>query len=143
VALIRRRRDEQILYLTQWNPRWHALHFVSGHKRPEECFGECLVREVGEELGLSEGIDFAVAPQPLAQLRFEAWSESARVMTSYEFTVYEVALIGGTSTIEQVAANPDNRWVAGAEIHAGRCGDGTPISPTTARVLTALEPNWA
>jgi hypothetical protein len=140
VALIRRSHQGQTEFLSQWNPKWQALHFISGHKRPDESFRECLIREMGEELGLSIGGDYTVADQPISQLQFDAWSESAQAMTSYEFAVYEVTLNGG-STLAKVAANPDNRWVTEDEIRAGRCADGTRISPTMARVLMALAPD--
>ena len=54
-AVIRRDERGQTLWLAQWNPKWGAYHFVGGHKRPEETFRECLVREIGEELHLCEG----------------------------------------------------------------------------------------
>src|SRR3712207_3090882 len=94
VALVRRQDQGQALYLAQWNRTWGAFHLIGGHKRPQESFPECLIREVGEELGLAEGTDFAVPAEPLAHLEFEAWSESARVETSYVLEVFEVELTG-------------------------------------------------
>src|SRR4051812_24779597 len=79
VALIRREEGGQILWLAQWNPKWQAYHFISGHRRPEETFRECLVREVHEELGLAEGVDYTAA----AHLGFQAFSQGAGVETQY------------------------------------------------------------
>jgi 8-oxo-dGTP pyrophosphatase MutT (NUDIX family) len=137
VALIRRRDAGQTVHLTQWNPKWQALYFVSGHKRPTETFRECIVREIGEELGLVSDVDCRLPDEPVGQLRFQAWSEAARTFTSYEFAIYEVTLTGD-SALAKIMANPDNRWVTEAEILAGLCTDGTRISPTMTRVLTAL-----
>ena len=137
LALIRRVCEGQACYLAQWNPKWAALHFVSGHKRPAETFRECIVREIGEELGLTSSAERFVAETPRAVLEFTAWSESAGMETSYEMAVFEVEL-SEASALAKVAANPDNRWVAESEILAGQCADGTRISPTMARVLTEL-----
>ena len=54
VALIRPVHDGQNLWLAQWNPKWRQFHFVSAHRRPDETFRECLVREIAEELELGE-----------------------------------------------------------------------------------------
>jgi 8-oxo-dGTP pyrophosphatase MutT (NUDIX family) len=137
VALIRRLELWQTLYLTQWNPNWRALHLIAGHKHPEESFRVCLIREVGEELGLSEAKDFVASSGPLARLDFDALSGSARQMTAYTMEVFGVELIGD-SALAKVEANSDNRWVTEAEIRAGRCADGTRVSPTIGRILTML-----
>jgi hypothetical protein len=57
VALIRSDRDGQTLWLAQWNPRWGAYHFV---------------REVTEELGLREEVDFHAAPERSVHLEYSA-----------------------------------------------------------------------
>jgi hypothetical protein len=51
--------------------------------------------------------------------------------------LYEVAL-SSESALAKVAANPDNRWVTEAEILAGRCNDGTRVSPTMMRIVMRL-----
>ncbi len=135
VALIRRTHEGRTCYLAQWNPKWMALHFVSGHKRPEETFRECIIREISEELRLTPGTDVFFAGAPGAVLEFAAWSKSAGVETLYEMAVFQVQLSGG-SAMAKVAANPDNRWVTEGEILLGQCADGTRISPTMARILT-------
>jgi hypothetical protein len=134
--------EGQASYLAQWNPKWQALHFVSGHKRPEETFRECIVREISEELGLTPGSNTIVAGAPRAVLEFAAWSESAAVETWYEMAVFDVAL-SGERTLATIAANPDNRWVTGSEILAGQCDDGTRISPTMARIVKTLSQEQA
>lgn len=137
VALIRRRQGAQTLYLAQWNPNWRALHLIAGHKHPDEAFRGCLIREIGEELGLTEATEFIASDRPLARLEFDAQSASVGQMTSYTMDVFEVEVIGD-SALAKVEANPENRWVTEAEIGAGGCEDGTRISPTTRRILTML-----
>src|SRR5438093_216363 len=78
VALIRREQDGQTLWLAQWNPKWQRYHFVSGHRSPDETFRECLVREIAEELNLSEGLDYQVSSALPIQLEFIDFSESTQ-----------------------------------------------------------------
>ena len=137
VACITRQEQGQTLYLAQWNLHWRALNFIAGHKRPEESFRECLIREIGEELGLALGEDYQIPDEPLLRLEFEAFSDGAWELTSYVLEVFRVVL-NEDSAVEKIAANPDNRWVTEAEILAGRCTDSTRISPTVARVVTTL-----
>jgi 8-oxo-dGTP pyrophosphatase MutT (NUDIX family) len=82
-AVIRRDERGQTLWLAQWNPKWGAYHFVGGHKRPEETFRECLVREIGEELHLSEGTDYQISSTAPTHLEFMDFSESTQTQTSY------------------------------------------------------------
>jgi len=137
VALIRRPEKGRTLYLAQWNPNWAAFHLVGGHKHPEESFRACLIREVGEELGLEEVTGFVASAEPLARLEFDALSASAGQMTAYSMEVFEVELTG-ESALAKVAANPENRWLTEAEVRSGRCEDGRSVSPTTARIVTTV-----
>jgi 8-oxo-dGTP pyrophosphatase MutT (NUDIX family) len=137
LALITRQEQGQTLFLVQWNIHWRALSLVGGQKRPEETFRDCLVREIGEELGLALGDDYQIGDQPPVRLEFEAFSEGAWELTSYIMEIIWVAL-KEDSALGKVAANPDTRWVSEAEILGGRCADSTRISPTLARVLMIL-----
>jgi 8-oxo-dGTP pyrophosphatase MutT (NUDIX family) len=136
-ALIQRQEQGQTLYLAQWNLHWRALNLVGGHKRLEESFRECLVREVGEELGLALGGDYEIRDQPPLRLEFDAFSDGAWELTSYTLEIFPVVL-NENSALAKIASNPDNRWVTEAEALAGRCNDSTRISPTMTRVLTIL-----
>ena len=136
-AVITREDQGQTTYLSQWNLHWRALSLVGGHKLPEESFRECLIREIGEELGLVLGDDYEISEQPPSRLEFEAFSDSAWELTAYVLEVFQVAL-KADSTLAKIGANPDNRWVTGAEVLAGRCTDGTRVSPTMSRVLMTL-----
>ena len=135
LALIRSRKEGHTLWLARWNRHWQSYSFVGGHEHPEESFRECVVREVGEELGLSEGTGFAVASQPQAHLEYTAWSESAQAETAYVIEIFDVELLG-TAARDAVDADPQNRWVTEAEIRSQRSADGEPISATMERLLS-------
>ena len=137
VALIRRIDDGQTLWLAQWNPKWRRFHFVSGHRRHDETFRECLVREVAEELGLSEGPDFQVSSAPPTHLEFIDFSESTQTQTRYIMELFNVELSSGAHP--RVECNPENRWLTEAEIQAEQARDGQLVSATMKRLLAAVE----
>ena len=118
-------------WLTQWNDKWQALNLIGGQKHDDESFLDCCKREIAEELGLAPE-QFVVSPES-TRLEFEAFSQSAHAETHYHFEIF-VASIDQSALKE----NPANRWVTEAEVRAGKCADGTPISPTVLRVLTAF-----
>ena len=122
-AVITREDQGRTLYLSQWNLHWRALSLVGGHKLPEESFRECVIREIGEELGLVLGDDYEISEQPPLRLEFEAFSDSAWELTAYVLEVFQVALTAD-SAFARIAANPDNRWVSEAEILGGRAPTG-------------------
>ncbi|MGO9465409.1 MAG: tetratricopeptide repeat protein [Isosphaeraceae bacterium] len=136
VALIRRIQDGQTLWLAQWNPKWRRFHFVSGHRRPDETFRQCLVREVAEELELGEGADYQVSPAPPMHLEFTDFSESTQTETCYIMELFGVEL--GSAAYPKVDRNAENRWLSEAEIEAGQTHDGRPVSATMKRMLGAI-----
>jgi len=133
VALIRRVRDDQTHWLAQWNPKWQAYHFVSGHRRHDETFRECLVREIAEELHLSEGTDYRVSNESPTHLEFMDFSQSTQTETRYIMELFNVDLSSGA--YPRVAADPANRWLTEGEIQTGQTRDGQPISATMKRLL--------
>ncbi len=135
VALIRRVEQARTLWLAQWNSRWNHFHFVSGHKYPTESFRECLVRELGEELGLREQTDFVISDEAPTPIEFQEWSLSARAETRYVMELFNVALCP-TPAVEAIDRDPLNRWLTEAEIRRGVSADGRPVSPTMIRLLT-------
>ncbi|MBM4040912.1 MAG: NUDIX hydrolase [Planctomycetes bacterium] len=135
LALIRKEAEEGTLWLARWNRHWRAYSFVGGHKRPDETFRECVIREVGEELGLREESDRTVAPQPLAHLDYTAWSESAQAETAYTMELFDVELTSDTAR-RAVDADSACRWLTEAEVRARRCADGQPVSRTMGELLT-------
>jgi 8-oxo-dGTP pyrophosphatase MutT (NUDIX family) len=136
VALIRRAQDGQTLWLAQWNDKWQAYHFVSGHKRPDESFRECLVREIAEELQLGLGTDYRISAASPIHLEFTDFSESTQTETRYIMELFNVEL--GSGAHPGVEADPANRWLTDAEIHAGQTSDGRPVSATMKRLLSEV-----
>ncbi len=136
VALIRRIQDGQTLWLAQWNPKWRRFHFVSGHRRPDETFRQCLVREVAEELELAEGADYQVSPAPPIHLEFAEFSESTQTETCYIMELFAVEL--DSAAYSNVGRNAENRWLTEAEIQAGQTHDGQPVSATMKRLFGAI-----
>ncbi|MFI5459731.1 MAG: NUDIX hydrolase [Isosphaerales bacterium] len=136
VALIRRQQDDQTHWLAQWNPKWQAYHFVSGHRRHDETFRDCLVREIEEELHLSEGTDYRVSAEDPTHLEFMAFSQSTQTETRYVMELFNVELSSGAHP--RVAADPANRWLTEAEIEAGQTQDGRPVSATMKRLLGVI-----
>jgi hypothetical protein len=121
-------------YLAQWNEGWHAFHLVGGHKRENESFRDCCVREVFEELGLVEGRDVRVAPERRCHLRYVHWSERAQADTDYTVELFDAELLSPAAASVECDAN--NRWLTESAVRAGRCRDGRAVSATMLRILT-------
>jgi 8-oxo-dGTP pyrophosphatase MutT (NUDIX family) len=139
-ALIRRHQDGETVWLTQWNQKWGCYHLVGGHKRPDESFRECLVREIGEELGLQEDDgSVSVAAEPAAHLEYTAWSASARQPTLYITELFHVQL-SADAAHQKVDHNSLNRWITDSEIRLRRCVNGQSISEALVRLLSHLDP---
>jgi 8-oxo-dGTP pyrophosphatase MutT (NUDIX family) len=138
-ALVCEQREGRSLWLGQWSRTWHRFHFVGGHKNDRESFRECLAREISEELDLKEHQDYDMAAEPTAHLEFTAWSEGAMEETAYTTELFEVRLHDGAAR-DKVDADPVNRWLTEAEILAGQCTDGKPISATMKLLLSKI--NW-
>lgn len=124
----------RVEYLAQWNPGWHAFHFIGGHKRDSESFRECCAREVSEELGLAEGRDFRIAPERRNHLRYIHWSERAKADTAYTVELFDAELLAPAAAAVEADAN--NRWLTESDIRAGCCRDGRAVSPTMLRILS-------
>ncbi len=136
VAVIRQRAGDQTLYLAQWNEGWQRYSLVGGHKHDDESFRECLIREVHEELGLTEGAHYRLSDKPPAHLQFEAWSERASEQTAYTFEVFELTLADVESeSLRVINALPTNRWLTRDEVESGTTADGKSISATVSRLL--------
>jgi 8-oxo-dGTP pyrophosphatase MutT (NUDIX family) len=138
VAIIRRASAAGEQWLAQWNSGWEAFSWIGGHKRENETFFECLIREIVEELQLQPGEHFTAAAEPLVHAQYTAWSERARVETSYSLQLFAVQL---TAAAEQLAdRSPQNRWLTRAEIESQRTLDGKRVSPTMQALLTKMQP---
>jgi 8-oxo-dGTP pyrophosphatase MutT (NUDIX family) len=137
VALIRTEQAGQTRWLAQWNDKWGRFFFVSGHKRADESFRECMIRELQEELGLGPDADFTVPEAPRATIKFADRSESAQCDTYYEFAAFDVRLTE-RAVAQQVNSKPENRWLTEQEIHAEQCEDGRAVSGTMRILLEQL-----
>lgn len=130
LALIRRDGPGRVSeYLTLWNDRWARFSLPGGHVEPGETFRVCLVREVAEELGLTDGTDVWVAPEPIAPVcEYRAVSAAAGVVTLYQAALFAVDLLTPDAA-ERVHRNSACRWVTEPEIRQLACtSDGRPIA---------------
>ncbi|HVA51050.1 MAG TPA: NUDIX hydrolase [Pirellulales bacterium] len=132
LALITRRRTGETEYLAQWNPEWAAFHFVGGHRYADETFRDCLVREIGEELGVAPG-GLAMADDPTARLHYVATSRRAGAETAYTMELFDVELNG--DELCRIEQRPENAWLGSEEISAEAMHDGRAISPTMSLLL--------
>jgi 8-oxo-dGTP pyrophosphatase MutT (NUDIX family) len=134
IAVIRRQQGRETRWLAQWNRKWQRLQLVGGHKRQQESFRECVVREIAEELGLWEGEDIRVAPRCRRHLEYEAYSVSARQQTWYILELFDVDWLRDSARA-RVSADPINCWLSEGEIRANRTKGGILVSETAWRVL--------
>ncbi|MBL8826954.1 MAG: NUDIX hydrolase [Planctomycetaceae bacterium] len=138
-ALIVGERDGQRVYLANWNEKWHAWSWVGGHKRDDESFRECVVREVHEELGLDPATDYTVAERELKRLDNVAMSASAGAVTNYVLVWFAVQL--APAAIARLADNTQVRWLTEREIIDLHTADGQPVSSTMLKLIETLGPS--
>src|SRR5438874_7206860 len=94
LALFRRAAPSGCVeYLAQWNDAWSAFHFIGGHKRVDESFRHCCVREVVADLDLVEERDFRIALERRQHLRYIHSSGNAGVETGYTFELFDAELL--------------------------------------------------
>ena len=136
-ALIRRERDGKTQWLTQWNKSWKGYYLVGGHKQLDESFRGCMVRELNEELGLTDGQDCRVPLEPRCHLEYVAWSQSAKQETVYVVELFEVELTH-CETLPGTGQDRENRWLTEDEIIAGQTADRKPVTPTTHLILSKV-----
>lgn len=123
-------------YLTQWNQKWQAYSLIGGHRRLDESFRDCCIREVEEELGLQRDIDFYVALEPITpQCEYCAFSQSARVMTQYRIELFPTQ-INSSRCIEKLSTIPGNRWVTEPEARNKLTNDDQPVAVQVMTILT-------
>src|SRR5437773_504180 len=79
----------RVEYLAQWNDGWAAFNFIGGHKNDDESFRACCVREVHEELGLTEGHDFRIAAERRNRLCYVQFSQRAKADTDYTIELFD------------------------------------------------------
>jgi 8-oxo-dGTP pyrophosphatase MutT (NUDIX family) len=133
IALFQRVMAGQRQWLAQWNDKWGAFFFVGGHREDSETFRQCVVREIAEELDLSQA-DFTVAAQPAHHLEYRAQSRSAGELTAYVMELFDAQL--AAPALEAVEREARNRWLSEEEIHRLEAHDGRPISTTMLLLLS-------
>jgi 8-oxo-dGTP pyrophosphatase MutT (NUDIX family) len=135
VAVIRRAgRSGRPEWLAQWNEGWGAFFLIGGHREPDESFGDCVVREVHEELELDPGA--FTAGDPLARLHFVAPSCRAVELTEYDQHLYPVSL--SAAARQQIDAEERRlglRWLSAAEVRRQEAEDGRRVSETVELLL--------
>ena len=129
IALIGREENGKRVWLARWNINGNAYSFVGGHKDPGESFRDCLIRRVGEELGLEADADFLLGEEPHSHLEYVGWSEGPRAQTAYTMELYEVTLTGDFS-LDKIDSDNQNRWLEPGEIKSAATKDGQSVSAT-------------
>jgi hypothetical protein len=137
VALIRLGHGRETRWLARWNHRWSAFNLISAKKWSDESFRECLLREIDEELGLREGVDYDWPAESAAHVEFTAFSHAAGIETRYKMELFEVEL-RVESALPAIDVAPTNRWLREAEVRAERTSDDRPVSATMKRLLEQI-----
>lgn len=138
-ALIHRQGTDGTEWFARWNQNWDCFHVVGGHKWEGESFRECMLRELGEELGLSNGQLLVVPAEPVHMATYAAWSERAGEVTDYTLALFAVSASPDLGS-KAVASQQEVRWITEDEILAGVCDDGLRVSDTFKTLLDLV--NW-
>jgi hypothetical protein len=133
IALFQRTLGGKTQWLAQWNEGWRAFFFIGGHRRNGETFRECVVREIGEELGPTAS-DCRVATRPAHHLEYLARSNSADELTAYTMELFETQL--APQTLAAVEQDTQNRWLTEEEIRRLEAHDARPVSVTMLLLLS-------
>lgn len=137
-AVIKAEQGGAARYLFQYDAHARRYQPIGGKQDPADASPEAaLRREIAEELGLPAPP--APARAPLAPLggvwRTRALSATYGVITAYEMRFYALTAAGFP-----IRTDDDTRWLARAEIEAGRAADGRAVSPVYREGLGGLEP---
>jgi hypothetical protein len=136
IALVRRDRegggDE---WLALWNAGRGCYHFIEAHRLKDESYRQSLLREVAWTTGLRTGKDFLVSGGPRAHLQFAETEHCSADPVWFIVEFFLVELMGPTHR-RLLNENAALAWVTGADIKAGRAGDGRPLCP---RLLSLLK----
>lgn len=138
VAIIRQQRDNQPVWLSQWNDNWDRYFLVGGHAGPREGAQTCIERELKEELDLGPH-EYSLNrrnPPPQQPLVYSAWSTSAWQDTHYTMSCFDVKLTD--SSLSRSKQNAANRWLTVADVRDERCADDKLLSPTVRLLLETL-----
>lgn len=144
-AVITRQRGGVWEWLTRWNRKWGCYFLIGGHKHEDETFAACVARELEEELGVREGVDYTLNEEPLSCQRYVAWSISAGAETEYTMVLFALtpqgvglpAAVQGPALVARgvLASEESLCWVTEEDIRRARTGDGEPISERMASLF--------
>lgn len=132
LALIQRAIGGKREWLAQWSDSWKGFFLIGGHRDGDESFRTCVIREIEEELGLSEA-ECPVATHASHHLEYKAISRSAGELTAYTMELF--AAQPTPAAMEKIARDPMNKWLDAEEIRRQEAYDGRPISVSIGLLL--------
>lgn len=138
VALIQATDNRKTRLLVRGNRTAGGWQFIVGERLGTESFRETTIREVAWQLDLDPAKDFIVSK--MAQLSVE-WFETVpgEDCESHIAVAFYPVHIYRRGVLEELQADPCNRWVSTAEICAGQTRDRRPIHPTVVNWINKWE----
>ncbi len=109
LALIARVNEQHSLWLCQWCDQRACDDFVSGERRADESFRDCIDREVAKSLGL-QWRDFLVANMAQLNMEFAAVLPGEQHPYHVAVAFYIVHLYHAASR-QRVASLPNTKWL--------------------------------
>jgi 8-oxo-dGTP pyrophosphatase MutT (NUDIX family) len=132
--IVRQPPGGQPEYLTQWSDRWQMFSLIGGHIEEGETPRECLIREVKEELEVTDE-QFRVAESPVKpRIEYVAFSHGSGVETLYRMELFKVEILS-EEAFKKIETLGKNRWQSENEIVKLRTTDDRPISEQVRTLL--------
>jgi len=132
IALIHRTIAGKREWLAQWNDNWKAFFFIGGHRDGTETFRECVIREIEEELGLTEA-GCPVSDFVAHRLEYRAVSRSSGELTHYFMELYRAQPT--PAAVEKIERDSMNKWLDDDEIRRLEAHDGRAVSVSMGMLL--------
>ncbi len=132
IALIQRTVAGKREWLAQWNENWKAFFFIGGHRKGNETFRECVIREIEEELGLTSA-ECPVEASPAHHLEYRAISHGAGELTAYTMELFDAHPT--LDSMQKIARSSMNKWLVEDEIRRMEAHDGRAVSVSMSVIL--------